>query len=70
MASKARSALGNSGGNEWTVTVDLSSCLLRMVPTNSKGIFARCMNMLEKQILTVVQSKKKIRGNHAFLKDN
>ena len=46
---------------------------LRTVPTtcNSKVFLRGSLTMREKQILTsVLKSKKKIRGNHAFCKDN
>ena len=38
------------------------------VPTNSKVFLRGFMNMREKQ--SVIKSKKKIGGNHAFFKDN
>ena len=45
--------------------------ILRAVPNNTK-VFLRCLlNMLEKQILTsVIEIQKKIRCNHAFIKNN
>ena len=38
--------------------------------TYSKVFLRGLLNMREKQILVLLKSKKKIRGNHAFLKDN
>ena len=44
---------------------------LRTVPTNSKVFLPRFMIMQERQIFpSVIEIQKKIRGNHAFFKDN
>ena len=53
---------------DWGVNLRPS---LRTVPTNSKVFLRGFMNMWEKQISTsVIKSKKKIGGHHAFYEDN
>ena len=46
--------------------------VLKTIPTDTEGFFSQFMTMREKQLLTegLLESKKKIGGNHAFFRDN